>query len=233
MKEPELGEVGHYLYEEGLINYFTFGHINITHKGRKEAERLMEESYSQKKRRVLEAIADMSRMSRVVLYPALAQRLDMSDRELAVLCNGLDEQGFIDFPGGDIIQMRNAGYEALEPKPQTSPTNIVHIHNNYAPVAQGSHFTQNVTQIVNEFESAIHNLQKAVEDSKELSTVQKMTLRNDIDMVQQLAQIEKTPEVIETASSKIEFINSVVSSTADMVSLGLVVIPIIKAFFGL
>jgi hypothetical protein len=52
-------------------------------------------------------------------------------------------------------------------------------------------------------------------------------------MVHQLAHMEKTQEVIDTASTKIDSINSVVSSTADIVSLGVVVIPIVRAFFGL
>ena len=225
-----------YLKEEGFIRFLTFTSISLEHRGRKLVESIMEESYSQKKRRVLETIAEMSRASDFISYPELAQRLQMADQELARYCNGLDEEGLIDFPGGDIIQIRDAGWEALEVKKETAstlPANIMYINQNYGAAAQGTNFTQNVTQVKHEVNDSIEKLLKAADDSTELSAIQKITLKSDINMVHQLAQMEKTPEIVETASTKIDAINQVLSSTADMVSLGMVVIPIIRAFFNI
>jgi Mn-dependent DtxR family transcriptional regulator len=50
MEEPEISQVGVYLKEEGLIDFFTFGNINITHKGRKMVEASMAETHAQKER---------------------------------------------------------------------------------------------------------------------------------------------------------------------------------------
>ena len=60
-----------------------------------------------------------------------------------------------------------------------------------------------------------------------------MTLAGDIKTIQQLGQIEKTPEVLAAANSKIDTVSSVISSTADIVSLGMVIIPIIRTWFGI
>src|SRR5687767_13756480 len=119
MEEPEISEIGVYLKEEGLIDFYSFNNLNITHLGRKVGDRLTEELYSQKKRRVLEAIADMNRLSSVVLFPSLVERVGMSDREVSEICNQLDEEGLIEFPGGDFVRMKGAGYEELEPKKPT------------------------------------------------------------------------------------------------------------------
>jgi hypothetical protein len=114
-------------------------------------------------------------------------------------------------------------------------TNIKNIfHGSFqGGINQGSgNQTVNIQNIKNEFDDAIHKLLKGVENSDNLTPVQKMTVVGDIRTLQQLGELEKTPEVIEAANSKIEFVNSVISSTADMVSIGMVVIPIFRAWFG-
>jgi Mn-dependent DtxR family transcriptional regulator len=226
-----------YLRDEYLINFRTFSSIALDHRGLKRAEEIMEETYSQKKRKVLEAIADQARMSNVVPIPGLAQRLGMSEREVDRYCSGLSQDGSIWFEGGDLVQMLDAGWEALEPPKPTAPTSVSYnmwIDKNFGAAGQGTDFSQYVTvHNKTEFDEAIDKLLKAVDTSKDISIVQKVTVTNDIKTLQQLGQVEQTPEVIEAASGKIEFINSVVSSTADLVSLGMVIIPIIRAFFGL
>jgi hypothetical protein len=118
------------------------------------------------------------------------------------------------------------------PKPSTPPINVLNIlGHNYGNAGVGSHFQQ--VQIKNEFNYAIDKLLRGVADSVNLTPVQKMTVVNDIKVLQQLSEMEKTPEVVEVANSKIEFVNSVISSTADIVSLGMILIPIIRAGFGL
>src|SRR2546423_6933601 len=132
MEEPEISQVAHYLREEELIDYFTFGHINITHKGRKTVEASMAETFRQKEDRVLNSLKDMSRMSRIIVFPDLAKRLGMPDQELAVICNGFHEEGLVNFPGGDFIEMLSAGYRRLEPVEESpAVSNVINIGQNY------------------------------------------------------------------------------------------------------
>lgn len=66
------------------------------------------------KERVLAAVLDISRMSSVILFTGLAQRVGMSATELVPYCIALDEEGLILFPGGDIIQITDAGKRCFD-----------------------------------------------------------------------------------------------------------------------
>lgn len=106
-----------------------------------------------------------------------------------------------------------------------------HIHNSQG-FAIGENITQNIN-VANDFGTAINQLLTGVERSTSLSMVEKITLTGEIKMLEQLGGVEKTDEVINAADAKITAITPVLSTTADLVSLGVVVIPIIKAAFGL
>ena len=195
---------------------------------------MMQETFEEKERRVLQLLLEQRRNHPDGFYPeelATALSLDLDEvREIVV---ELEAKGWA-ADGDETTWIIPPGIKELQKKPEPMiPVNYMHIEHNYGNAAQGSDINQNTTQSKNEFDSSIRDLLSAVQASSELSTVQKMTLENDIRTVQQLGQLEHTPEVIETVSSKVEFINSVISSTADMVSIGMVVIPIIRAFFGL
>jgi hypothetical protein len=65
-----------------------------------EVERLMAETYSQKERRVLEAIRDQAGNGSLLIFEDLEKRLGMPD-DLVDICIGLHEKGWINFPGGE------------------------------------------------------------------------------------------------------------------------------------
>lgn len=188
MFEPEIADVGLYLKEEGLIGFYSFGRINITHEGRKFVEKIMAETHSQKERRVLEAMAETGRMSNnLIVFADIAKRLGMTNGELSMFCNGLEEKGYINFPGGDLLQMKTAGYQALEPQKPPVPTNVMNIAgNNYGAAAMGSHITQSVSNEFNEAITSLHQLVQA------LSIEDKDEALDNIDALNTLAAREPT-----------------------------------------
>lgn len=201
----EFSQIGHYLKEEGLIGYFTFSHINLTHEGAKEAERFMEESYSQKERLVLEAIADMSRMSAIVIYQDLAKRLGMTFSTLRTYCFGLEEKGYINFPGGDFVEIKAAGYEALEPpKPKVASVNYMHIGTNFGNAGQGSNINQTVN-VNPDFDKAVGGLLQLIQSSS-LENHDKEDLQEEIQKVAALAIREPSPGLLDKAKSRMEII---------------------------
>jgi Mn-dependent DtxR family transcriptional regulator len=86
----------------------------LTHQVIKEVEKIMTEQYQETKERVLAAILDISRRSSIILFTGLAQRVGMSATELVPYCTALDEEGLILFPGGEIIQLTDAGKRFFE-----------------------------------------------------------------------------------------------------------------------
>jgi hypothetical protein len=60
----------------------------------------------------------------------------------------------------------------------------------------------------------------------------KLQASGRIRMTTAVARVEKTPEIATEAESRIAGIQTVLSTTADLVSLGMVVIPILRAAFG-
>ena len=96
----------------------------------------------------------------------------------------------------------------------------------------GQNNTQTNTVNTNsDFTKAINDLLKLVENSS-LNPVQKIHTKADVQIIKDLADLGKSPEVAQLANSKLEAVKEVISMTADMTSLGMVLIPIIQAAFG-
>lgn len=112
------------------------------------------------------------------------------------------------------------------------PNNQINIYGpNLGPIQQGGQGnTQNLT-INAVFEEKIRELFSLVENSS-LTPVQKLKAVNDLRAVHELSRLETTPEVQEEARGRIEGVTSVISLSADLVSLGMPIIQIIRAFFG-
>jgi hypothetical protein len=99
-------------------------------------------------------------------------------------------------------------------------------------IQQGQNNTQNNIQNINpDFEKAIDELLSLIENSS-LNKLQKINAKSDVQLIRDLADLERSPEVIELANSKIEAVKEVISMTADMTSLGMVLIPVLQAAFG-
>jgi hypothetical protein len=194
----------------------------------------------EKERLVLQKIYDLGGPTHMDLVPidGLSRELGMQFRELnGILLDFERKRGWVEGPD-EAVQLTPGGVREVENPGGDRAVGVKYETHFHAPFQggfnQGPGGTQNINiqNIKNEFDDAVYRLLKAVEDSIQLSPVQKMTLTGDIKTIQQLGQIEKTPEVVEAANSKIDGVNSVISSTADIVSLGMVIIPIIRTWFG-
>ncbi|MEJ7862396.1 MAG: hypothetical protein WKF90_12270 [Pyrinomonadaceae bacterium] len=96
----------------------------------------------------------------------------------------------------------------------------------------GKNNTQTNTVNVNsDFTEAIDKLLNLIENSS-LNPIQKIETKSNVQIIKQLAVLDKSPEVLEVATSKIEAVKEVISMTADMTSLGMVLVPILQAAFG-
>ncbi len=214
--------------------------VRITADGIEDAEELIEMQMVEKERMVLEKIYDLGGPTHMDLVPIekLRQELGMTFRELnGILLDFERKRGWVGGPD-EAVQLTPGGVREAENPGGDRAAAVKYETHFHAPFQggfnQGPGGTQNISiqNIKNEFDDAIYQLLSGVEGSTQLSPVQKMTLAGDIKTIQQLGQIEKTSEVTEAARSKIDAVNAVVSATADMVSLGMVVIPIVRAWFG-
>ncbi len=78
----------------------------------------------------------------------------------------------------------------------------------------------------------IKQLLAGIEQSQSITPLQKIRVRGDVQTINDLARVEQTLEMIAEANTRIAGIQAVLSTTADLVSLGMVVIPILRATFG-
>ena len=104
----------------------------------------------------------------------------------------------------------------------------------YGGVQIGGHHNKqtNIVNVNSDFTQAIKKLLTLIDNSS-LNPVQKIHTKSDVQIIKDLADLERSPEVLNLANSKIEAVKEVISITADMTSLGMVLIPIIQAVFGL
>lgn len=113
-----------------------------------------------------------------------------------------------------------------------NPNNLINIYgHNLGPIQQGGQANVQNVNINADFETRINELFALVENSS-LTPVQKLKAVNDIKAVHELTRLETTPEVQEEARTRLNGITSVISLSADLVSLGMPIIQIIRAFFG-
>jgi len=61
--------------------------------------------------------------------------------------------------------------------------------------------------------------------------MQKITTESHLQTIQKLTRIEITPEVSQEVESRIVAVKDTLSTTADLVSLGQVILPMIGHFF--
>jgi hypothetical protein len=214
--------------------------VRITPAGIDKAEELIKMQFADKERAVLRKIYDVGGPTHMDLVPieTLQKELGMAFRELnGILLDFERKRGWLEGPD-EAVQLTPAGVREVENPGADRAGGVKYETHFHAPFQggfnQGPGGTQNITiqNVNNEFDDAINTLLNSVNHSVDLSPVQKMTLAADIRTIQQLGQAERTPEVVEVASSRIDTVNSVISSTADLVSIGMVVIPIIRLWFG-
>lgn len=115
---------------------------------------------------------------------------------------------------------------------KTTSSNLINIYGpNLGPIQQGGRHNIQSTNINPEFEAKIGELFALVENSS-LAAVQKLRAINDIRTVHELSRLETTSEVQEEARTKLDDVTSVIALSADLLSLGMPIIQILRAFFG-
>jgi hypothetical protein len=84
----------------GSITWASFDRVALTDKGIPEAERIVEERYSQEEVRVLRKIYDMSEQNtaKPVFLHQLETELGMGWQQVTGFCKGLNEQDLIEWP---------------------------------------------------------------------------------------------------------------------------------------
>lgn len=201
------------------------------------------ESLVVKRLRVLKAIYELAAgsMSELVMYHDIESETKIDSKIMTGILQYLERKELI-FMGGEWAQLTFGGIDQIEamqknPEKPTSvfPANIYlttyHVHDGGVQQV-GDHNTQhNLISPNRDFDVAIEELISAAENSS-LQPIQKITLKADAVALKELATLEKTPEVLQMATSRIDGIKEIISMTADMTSLGTTVLPIIWAMFG-
>jgi hypothetical protein len=248
-KEQARGVVD-YLQRKGYISFECMVTcVRITPKGIDKVDTAMAQTYAAKEFRVLKAINESGHKAYNGWVNLDDLQRDLSDiprHELFMILNDLEKRkGLIDSID-QAVWIVPAGFEELDraerfPDRATQyfPPNIINNYtvnvqgDNRANIQQGGQGNTQTTIVVgSDFEQAIRQLLAGIEQSQLLTPLQKIKARGDVQTVNDLAGVEKTPEVVAEADTRISAIQAVLSTTADLVSLGMVVIPILRAAFG-
>jgi hypothetical protein len=251
MSREEIRSVERYLLDKDLISYkCRVMCVRITIRGIDEVERIMTQTYAAKEFRVLKTIHETKRkaFNGWVDITDLEKELpDIPRQELFMILGDLEERKGLIGSIDQAVWIVPAGIEELEqaerePNHSTQyfPAQIINNYtlnvqgDNKANIQQGGQGnTQTSIVISSDFGQAIKQLLAGIEQSQALAPIQKIKTRGDIQTLNELALMEKTPEVIEEAETRVTAIQSVLSTTADLDSLGMVVIPIVRAAFGI
>jgi len=243
--ERELNMILVGIDQKGLLSNQSTGTYVLNYRGVELADQMENENKTVNRYKVLTEIYNLSKANPVMpvsIYD-IEKHTQIFDQEMNGILLYLEERGLIEFPGGDIVRIKGRGIDEIEstqnhPDQRTEnfPPSIsytMHIHgDNYGGLQQGGEDnTQNNQININpDFMKAIEKLLDLVGKSS-LTPVKKIKTKADIHSINELANLERTPEVIEEANSKIEAVKEVISMTADMTSLGMVLIPVLQAAF--
>lgn len=172
--------------------------------------------------RVLEEIYELSgaNPSEIVVIDQIEKNTQISTHEMNGILSYLENKGLIEFPGGDIVQIKSNGIDEIEqarnhPEERTDnfPPQINYITNVqgdfYGGLQQGGEGnTQNNQINVNpDFNNAIKELIELVNTS-DLHYLEKEERLAEIRRIQELAQREQTPEVQQHALSKVKLLET-------------------------
>jgi Mn-dependent DtxR family transcriptional regulator len=201
------------LYGEELIKWTSFERVFLLPKGRPEAERIVEQRYAAKETLVLKKIYELSgqNTTKIVGFHELVPATGMTDREVSGVCKGLEEQGFIEWPGGDYVNITSAGIHAIESLGQPPPkaggdTYHMKIGTVHGAVQQGSGNVQNVNITVTnnpEFDQAIAGLLQLIQASRSPDD-EIEELKDEVVKLNRLALSEPKPGLLEKAKARID-----------------------------
>ena len=218
--------IGQYLYRAGLVQWSSFDWISLTPKGIQEAERIVESRYAARETWVLKKIYELSNQNTVEIvgFHELVPAVGLTDREVSGICNGLEEQGYIEWPGGDYVQITAAGIRAIEslgqPKPMTGgDTYNMNIGTLHGAAQQGSGNIQNVNITVTnnpEFDKAIAAIAEIIR-AADLPAEEIEELQGEIERVNKLMLSEPKPGLLERAKARVDVIKLGLAGTDALI----------------
>jgi hypothetical protein len=208
-----------------------------------EEERKMKEQQlieTEKRRyQLLKKIFDETNGSSLnfVSMDQLRKEEQLSEEQFYGLTEYLKNEGLVTYPTMGTITITHDGVKEIEaslrdPNKATdhfTPTVIQNIHGNiYGMQTGGYHNTQNVQVNINpDFNAAISKLVELVHGS-ELDHIKKDDLVEALERLPRLAQQEKTPDVIEAATKRL----NLVKAAFDVVKLGAQATPYLQYLYN-
>lgn len=236
-----------YLAGKGLASWHSAISASITAKGIDEVERIMAGSYAAKEFRVLKTIHETKHKASngwVNLDDLIRELSDIPRRELFMILDDLENRKGLIGSIDQAVWMVPAGIEELElaeryPNRSTQyfPAQII---NNYTVNVQGDNqgniaqagqgHTQTTNINTRSFDEAANRLLDLI-DKSDLSPVNKITVKGDVQTLIQLSGLENTPEVKEAAISKLSILDKTLSLSADLYTLATPLMPLLFAPF--
>jgi hypothetical protein len=219
---------------------FPFGYALITPDGIEEIDKHMAQTYAEKEFLVLKTIHEMSENSpsKAVKYGDVYNALGMSNEDFHEIITELyDRKKYLGPTYDEHLKLSPSGKEFLQGRSNLyqsgSINNITHIN---APVGNLQQFTNNSNQaftqnnITNpEFNDAITSIIELVKSSA-ISNFKKEDLISDIERIKQLSETEPSPELVEHAKTKINYLEMAFKGT-ELATKVAPYFPQIYAFF--
>lgn len=171
--------------------------------------------------------------TKAVIAFKLASIVGIPTQQFIDAVNELDKNGLVIFnKNTQAVWLTKRGIDQIE-KAANQSNNTTNIYgSNYGPLQQGGQGNIQNVNVNAQFDARLNELIALVENSS-LTTVQKLKAVNDIKTVSELSRLKTTSEVQEEARTRLEGVTSVISMSADLLSVGMPIIQIIRAFFGL
>ena len=170
---------------------------------------------------------------KAVIAFKLASIVGIPTQQFTDAINELDKHGLVIFnKNTQAVWLTKRGIDEIE-KVGNQSNNTTNIYGpNYGPLQQGGQRNVQNVNVNAQFDAKLNELFALVENSS-LTPVQKLKAVNDIRTVSDLSRLETTSEVQEEARTRLEGVTSVLSMSADLLSVGMPIVQIIRAFFGL
>lgn len=113
----------------------------------------MQNSYAEKEIRVLQKIYDLSEQNttKPVFFPELESAMGMTSSELSGFCNGLEDRGFVEWAGGDVLFITVAGIHAIDSLDKPTRTGGDTYHTTIGTVQGGAHIGPGGTQNIHNY----------------------------------------------------------------------------------
>jgi hypothetical protein len=131
-------------------------------------------------------------------------------------------------------RVRQMELESKLPKANVPAAGSINIRgHNFGAIQQGGQNNSQSVTINTQLNAKIHELLSLIDGATDLTPPQKLKASTDLQYLQELTTLEASQENQEEARSRLDDITSILSLSADLVSIGIPTIQIIRALLGL